>query len=270
MRQWLQTFPPVDAKLAAALQVLRGMAYLHRDCRIAHHDLKPENILVDAVGELRIASDTSTCVLLLPGANDGVAACVRGTMTGTMKLCDFGLSASGASEHDSGGTLPYLAPEVLAKTSAHSQPVPDTQTSLQRAFAQDVYSMGITLWEVFAHQALYPSVASQDLRQYVIGGGRFVQLANACVFEAECKLRCLTLATGILMFCRPDIAELLACMKNAAAKISADSDPAFAQQLSDTIEEMWGVDPATRPDFHSLVKVFGSLQKRWQSEVSRE
>lgn len=98
-----------------------------------------------------------------------------------MKLCDFGLSASGASEHDSGGTLPYLAPEVLAKISDDDDSrdsVSETQTSLQRAFAEDVYSMGITLWEVFTLQELYISVASQDLRQYVIGGGRSVQSAE--------------------------------------------------------------------------------------------
>ena len=50
MRDWLDEPHSMPQRLTATLQIVRGMAYLHRDCLIVHRDLKPENILVDSVG----------------------------------------------------------------------------------------------------------------------------------------------------------------------------------------------------------------------------
>ncbi|XP_050999328.1 receptor-interacting serine/threonine-protein kinase 3 [Acomys russatus] len=94
-------------------EVVLGMCYLHSlDPVLLHRDLKPSNVLLDQAFHA--------------------------------KLADFGLSTfqggsqSGSGSRDSGGTLAYLAPELLANVN---------QTASQ---ASDVYSFGILMWAMLA------------------------------------------------------------------------------------------------------------------------
>ncbi|XP_012611511.1 receptor-interacting serine/threonine-protein kinase 3 isoform X2 [Microcebus murinus] len=92
-------------------EVVRGMCYLHSE-NLLHRDLKPSNVLLDR--DLRV------------------------------KLADFGLSTfqggswSGAGYTKPGGTLAYLAPELLANVNRKASK------------ASDVYSFGILMWTVLA------------------------------------------------------------------------------------------------------------------------
>ncbi|XP_006903328.1 PREDICTED: receptor-interacting serine/threonine-protein kinase 3 [Elephantulus edwardii] len=94
-------------------QIVLGMCYLHSlNPVLLHRDLKPSNVLLDQ--ELHV------------------------------KLADFGLSTfqgeslSRAGSSEPGGTLNYLAPELLADVN-------------QRAsLSSDVYSFGILMWAVIA------------------------------------------------------------------------------------------------------------------------
>lgn len=94
-------------------ELVLGMCYLHsQNPVLLHRDLKPSNVLLDL--DLHA------------------------------KLADFGLSTflggsqSGAGSGESGGTLAYLAPELLVDVN-------------QRAsMASDVYSFGILMWAVLA------------------------------------------------------------------------------------------------------------------------
>ncbi|XP_012880763.1 PREDICTED: receptor-interacting serine/threonine-protein kinase 3 isoform X1 [Dipodomys ordii] len=92
-------------------EVVLGMSYLH-DLELLHRDLKPSNVLLDS--ELHA------------------------------KLADFGLSRfqgkslSGAGSLESGGTLAYLAPELLANVNQKASK------------ASDIYSFGILMWAVLA------------------------------------------------------------------------------------------------------------------------
>lgn len=94
-------------------EIVLGMCYLHsQNPVLLHRDLKPSNVLLD--------SDLHA------------------------KLADFGLSKflgdsqSKAGSGESGGTLAYLAPELLA----------DVNRKASRA--SDVYSFGILMWAVLA------------------------------------------------------------------------------------------------------------------------
>uniref|UniRef100_A0A671DIZ8 Receptor-interacting serine/threonine-protein kinase 3 n=1 Tax=Rhinolophus ferrumequinum TaxID=59479 RepID=A0A671DIZ8_RHIFE len=94
-------------------ELVLGMCYLHSlNPVLLHRDLKLSNVLLDA--DLHV------------------------------KLADFGLSTflggsrSTAGSGKSGGTLAYLAPELLADVNRKA------------STASDVYSFGILLWEVLA------------------------------------------------------------------------------------------------------------------------
>ncbi|XP_005085679.2 LOW QUALITY PROTEIN: receptor-interacting serine/threonine-protein kinase 3 [Mesocricetus auratus] len=94
-------------------EVVLGMCYLHSlKPVLLHRDLKPSNVLLDS--ELHA------------------------------KLADFGLSTfqggsqSGSGSRDQGGTLAYLAPELLVNVNQKASP------------ASDVYSFGILTWAVLA------------------------------------------------------------------------------------------------------------------------
>ncbi|MBZ3881342.1 Receptor-interacting serine/threonine-protein kinase 3 [Sciurus carolinensis] len=94
-------------------EVVLGMCYLHSlNPVLLHRDLKPSNILLDP--ELHV------------------------------KLADFGLSTFqggsqlGAGSKEPGGTLAYLAPELLANVNQKA------------SMASDVYSFGILMWAMLA------------------------------------------------------------------------------------------------------------------------
>lgn len=106
----MRRFRPVAIHLSLRwiLQILEPLAWMHnRRWPVLHCDLKPENILVSSKDDLKIA--------------------------------DFGLSQLAIGligMGDAGGTLPYMAPELLL--GLHPTP------------AADVYSLGVIFYEMLA------------------------------------------------------------------------------------------------------------------------
>ncbi|GIK27663.1 MAG: serine/threonine-protein kinase PknK [Chloroflexi bacterium] len=97
----------LNGKVTLVAQMLQALAYLHRR-GIVHRDLKPENLLVT---------------------------------NGQLKLLDFGISSAAdllgvASPGTIGGTLAYLAPELLRGAAP--------------AETSDLYAVGILLYEMLA------------------------------------------------------------------------------------------------------------------------
>lgn len=111
--------PLTDALLWLLTRVAAGLAHAH-ERGIVHQDLKPANILVSDEGE--------------------------------PLLLDFNLSASTAPHQAHrarlGGTLPYMAPEQLARFAGDPADVSP---------ATDVYSFGVILFETFARESLFPN-----------------------------------------------------------------------------------------------------------------
>jgi eukaryotic-like serine/threonine-protein kinase len=116
---------PIDEFFRLAEQCLTGVAAAH-DCGILHCDLKPENIMITPAGQI--------------------------------KILDFGFAchAPGSETQDSvdlsptplGGTLRYMAPEVLMGDPPHK--------------SADIFSLGVILYEALT--GLHPFRAEGPLR----------------------------------------------------------------------------------------------------------
>lgn len=116
LRKLLDESKPLPSRLIQdySAQLLRGLYWIHSH-GIIHRDLKPSNILVDTYGR-------------------------------TLKICDFGLARSIATESKSCTplvvTLWYRAPEVLLSHGSYSYPI-------------DMWSWGCIFAELFTGIALF-------------------------------------------------------------------------------------------------------------------
>ncbi|KAI3603780.1 camk camkl chk1 protein kinase [Moniliophthora roreri] len=137
-------------------QLVCGMQFIH-DEGVCHRDLKPENLLLDAAG--------------------------------TLKICDFGLSAvyklkqSGQVRtlSEQCGSLPYAAPEVNGKRVYSGEPI-------------DVWGMGVILFTMLAGNTPWDeaSTVSPEFCEYLSGAIFEQEPWNRFGFDA------LTLLRGLL------------------------------------------------------------------------
>ena len=105
---------PPEVIAIVAMQVLEALATLHLR-GIVHRDLKPRNVLVAGQGS-----------------------------SGVARVIDFGLATRGATAGITGGTLPYMAPEVARGEIVDGR--------------ADLYGLGVMLYE-----ALVPDATEDDL-----------------------------------------------------------------------------------------------------------
>jgi serine/threonine protein kinase/formylglycine-generating enzyme required for sulfatase activity len=94
------------------LQLCNALQYAH-DEKVVHRDLKPSNLMVDAKGRLKLADF---------GVSRALSQTLS-TVTGSARV---------------GGTLPYMGPQQLGGGNA--------------SVADDVYSLGATLYELLTSQ----------------------------------------------------------------------------------------------------------------------
>lgn len=119
LREYLMQRPlvPMHRRMSLFRQICSGLNSLHSHSPhpIIHSDLKPANILLDS--DKRVA-----------------------------KIADFGLSkikaASSVSSHVGGGTLLYLAPEIVLHASSSRRHT-------------DVFAMGLILWELLSGKSVW-------------------------------------------------------------------------------------------------------------------
>uniref|UniRef100_A0A0E0LSK0 Receptor-like serine/threonine-protein kinase n=1 Tax=Oryza punctata TaxID=4537 RepID=A0A0E0LSK0_ORYPU len=147
------TLPSWGNRIAIALDVARGLQYLHEDIEvpIIHCDIKPENILIDGSGMAKIA-------------DFGLAKLLIGNQTNTF---------TGVR-----GTRGYLAPE-WSKNTAITVKV-------------DVYSFGVMLLEIIScKKSMELKMASEECNisewayEYVVSGGLKEVAAGEDVDEVE-------------------------------------------------------------------------------------
>ncbi|VDI66407.1 mitogen-activated protein kinase kinase kinase 11-like [Mytilus galloprovincialis] len=115
---------PPDVLVDWAIQIARGMNYLHEESPIPliHRDLKSSNILIKE-----------------PVENDDI-------YEKTLKITDFGLAreVSKTTRMSAAGTYAWMAPEVI-KTSTFSK-------------SSDVWSYGVLLWELLTGETPYKGI----------------------------------------------------------------------------------------------------------------
>ncbi len=135
-------FMALQQRCLVARQAAVGMAYLH-ERKIVHFDLKPDNLLVDGEG-----------------------------MAMVVKVADFGLSKCKWQSYVSGcrdlrGTLPYMAPELVA----------DPEHVSEKA---DVWSMGVVMWEMLTLEVPYMEKTPQDILMGLMCGNLTLEVPEWC------------------------------------------------------------------------------------------
>jgi serine/threonine protein kinase len=118
----LEKLSYVNAVLWIGARLAEGLAHAH-ERGIIHCDLKPANILL---------------------ADDGQPMLLDFNLSEDIKL------RSPESEHNLGGTLPYMAPEHLAAFQGGREEV-DARS--------DIFSLGVILYEMLAGQLPYPMIS---------------------------------------------------------------------------------------------------------------
>lgn len=107
---------PSEQSLAIALGVAEALDYLH-ERGVRHGDLKPSNVLL---------------------CEDG-----------RPMLIDFNLSQFDSAENALvGGTLPYMAPEVLRLFTTDGDPSKKSSIAAEQAIGADVFAFGCTLYQM--------------------------------------------------------------------------------------------------------------------------
>ncbi|KAM6181655.1 receptor-interacting serine/threonine-protein kinase 3 [Erethizon dorsatum] len=170
-------------------EVVLGMSYLHNlNPVLLHRDLKPSNVLLDA----------------------NLHA----------KLADFGLSTfqgrsqsgTGYELQEPGGTLAYLAPELLADINKKASK------------ASDVYSFGILMWALLAGRE--PEVVAQ------------ISLVRETVFEKQIRPPLTELPPSSPE--TPGLEELKKLMQRSWSHEPNDRPPFFPECQETTEKACWG------------------------------
>ncbi|XP_055532021.1 proto-oncogene serine/threonine-protein kinase mos [Wyeomyia smithii] len=128
-------------QLMMVCDIINGLCFCHRH-HIVHLDVKPQNVIV---------------CLLKAGCQSGGSQCTH-VRKYTCKLCDFGssivLNEFNLNEKSSHrGTIRYMAPELLRGMGNISE-------------AADVYSLGITMWQLIERRDPYDSISSNEAVAY--------------------------------------------------------------------------------------------------------
>ncbi|KAL6754144.1 kinase-like domain-containing protein [Haematococcus lacustris] len=148
---------PLRERCRIALQAALGMSYLHdQQPAVIHFDLKPDNLLVEGEGE---------DVLIKVGA----AWLCTGVMPGV--VADFGLSKhkfqTYVTCHDLRGTLPYMAPELVANPNKVCEKC-------------DVWSMGVVMWEMLTLEVPFQELTAQQIIMGLMHGTLNLRTPRDC------------------------------------------------------------------------------------------
>ncbi|KAI6659750.1 Serine/threonine-protein kinase STY17-like [Oopsacas minuta] len=179
-------FDPFCIVMEYVTGITRGLKYLH-DLKVLHRDLKSKNVLIEEGGGV-----------LSP------------------KLCDFGVSktlnATMNVNTQEIGTVRWMAPEVMCSNTYN--------------YKCDIYSFGVTIYEILAMDLPYKDVDPYRIMMMKAVEKRPLTLPN-CVADSSHQM-----FVKIFKQCveydptqRPKLLDLLLKLQNA--DLSSDSDPSL-------------------------------------------
>jgi len=132
------------------LDICEALRYLHgQDPQVFHGDIKPENIMVDDVTHARPCA----------------------------KMLDFGLSRLvTGSANQMGGTLHWMAPEIITGSRPHT--------------SADVFSFGHLVNFIMSGHHPYPGKTATEIRQMACRGETCITVPSGACYEEACKDLC--------------------------------------------------------------------------------
>ncbi|XP_054716555.1 mitogen-activated protein kinase kinase kinase 11-like [Uloborus diversus] len=146
---------PPNVLVSWAIQIARGMHYLHSEAPISliHRDLKSSNVLLSEP----------------VGVND--------LQNKTLKITDFGLAREvyKTTRMSAAGTYAWMAPEVI-KSSTFSK-------------ASDVWSYGVLLWELLTGETPYKGIDALAVAYGVAVNKLTLPIPSTCPTPFSCLMK---------------------------------------------------------------------------------
>jgi len=152
---------PLIVAIGLMLQIGEGMQYL-REHKILHRDLKAKNILVNRSRPVR--RNLSSAFRRFPD----LAPLLHTEEYYTAKLADFGIAKARREQTNfvtmMAGTTSWRAPEVYN--------VPDLETANNYQWPADVYSFGMTCYEILTGRIPFEGVPNGKVYESIVAGDR--------------------------------------------------------------------------------------------------
>uniref|UniRef100_A0A034W829 non-specific serine/threonine protein kinase n=1 Tax=Bactrocera dorsalis TaxID=27457 RepID=A0A034W829_BACDO len=139
------TVLPLEHRIYITLDILSALSYCHKQ-NLLHLDVKPQNVLISFVGVQQHLRDET----LTTAFSRRQYVC---------KLCDFGASLKIDSpmtspKGNARGTVRYMSPEALREEPLTA--------------AADVYSLGITMWQMRQRRLPYHIIVCNEVVAYQV------------------------------------------------------------------------------------------------------
>ncbi|MFN8530531.1 MAG: tetratricopeptide repeat protein [Anaerolineae bacterium] len=201
----------LNERMRLLIEMLQALTYLHRR-GILHRDLKPSNVLVTDIGQV--------------------------------KVLDFGLAISEAQDVEVGGTLRYIAPEVL--------------NGSKPTFASDLYAVGVIAYEMLTGSHPFESPLISQLMHDVLHKQPDLSKVETAIKkitqEVDAAHQDDDPTTHHLISPAPDRLTVVDDADDATTQLSAG--------VIDRLRAQQSMTPARLPSVNSLVGVVAKLLEK--------
>jgi len=196
--------PPMSSYGGSSICASSGMEPSHQQ----HYQQQPRVLGSTSRGGPGSVAGTVASI----NSSDGLLAAVAAGWAPAVKVADFGLSKHKLNNYvsscrDLRGTLPYMAPELVA----------DPERVSEKA---DVWSLGVVMWEMLTREMPYQDLSPQNILMGLMCGNLHLDVPEWC--EPEWR--------GLLEACLEPNPSNRPSMKELAKQLEAIRDQQQQQQ----------------------------------------